>query len=192
MLDDQRAKLIAEILPLTKYDQLSIEVVRELTPADLGAVSTFEAPPITLKKLRQGHHQLARMLARGVEVVEASLVTGFDVSYIHSIQRNETFQELLAHYRVVDSIAEADIKGQMTSAGQLALAELGKRLEENIEQFSVAQLQSTIDLLLVEGQKGGAIGGGGASGSPAFTLNFVGSQTPQLRDVIDVTPGDSK
>ena len=87
---------------------------------------------------------------------------------------------------------EADIKGQMTSTGQVALQELSRRLEDSPEDFTVGQLHGTIDLLLVQPAKQGGGPGGGSAAPPTFNLQFVGSQTPALRDVIDVTPeGDA-
>lgn len=168
-------------------DRVHVEVIRELTREDLSRKSAREAGVPPLRALRQAHHQLARLLAKGTPVVEVALVSGYDLEYIYSVQQNPTFQEILDHYRTIDYIAEADIKGQMTSTGQLALAELNRRLEEAPEDFSVTGLQTTVDLLLVQTRKGMPTA---PSSAPSFHVQFVNSATPQLRDVVDVTKGE--
>lgn len=100
MQDETRAKLLAELLPPSSRADLRVEYIRELAPQDLATTSQYEKPK-TIKALRQAHHQLARLLARGTPVVEAQLVTGYELEYIYGLQTMPVFQELLEHYRVV-------------------------------------------------------------------------------------------
>lgn len=168
-------------------DGVLVEVVGELTKADLARPSAREVAPPPLRALRQAHHQLARLLAKGTPPVEVAMISGYDLEYVYAVQANPTFKEILQHYQTVEYIAEADIKGQMTSTGQLALAELNRRLEEKPEDFSVTALHTTVDLLLVQARKGMPTAPGSA---PAFTVQFVNSTTPQLKDVVEVTKGE--
>lgn len=171
------------MLPPTKARELTVEFVKELEGEESATLSVREeATP--LRRLRQSHHKLAKLLAQGEPAIAISLITGYDLEYIYGIQANETFQELMAHYKVVGELAEADIRGQMASAGQMALAELTRRLDEEPEEFGIGQLQDTVELLLVKPMQGQPSHGVGAN-APAFTFNFVGSQTPQLKDVVE-------
>lgn len=188
MLDDLGLRVSRDLLPGGAEGELVVEVVGELTREDLARPSAREVTPPPLKALRQAHHQLARLLAKGTPPVEVALISGYDLEYIYAIQANVTFQEILRHYQTIDYIAEADIKGQMTSTGQLALAELRRRLEEAPEDFSNTALQTSIDLLLVQARRGMPQA---LSSAPAFTVQFVNSPTPQLKDVVEVTRGEN-
>lgn len=182
MTDHSRTRsLLAQLPP--SGTPLTIQVVRELRAEDLETPT--HAPVKTLRQLRHSHHQLARLLAKGTPDVEASLITGYALPTISNLKINEAFRELLAHYAVVDTQAEADIRGQMTSVGQLALSELGRRLEDGAEEFSVTQLHGTIDLLLTQPAKGTQAP---PSQMPTFQVNFVapsGEAAPKARVEID-------
>lgn len=116
---------------------VELELVGEIVEADLallGASRGSAAPPI--KRLRDTHHALARVLASGASCADASAITGYSPSRISILQADPQFQELLAHYRGQSSEVVADFRNRMAGMGLDALQELQHRLEEDPDGFS--------------------------------------------------------
>ena len=189
MRDSDRAALLADLLPAKHKPQPYAQFVRELTEADLRTPSLHErGAGKSIKNLHQAHHTIARWLALGRPLAEISLVSGYNLAYISSLQQNETFQELLLHYSTIDSIAEADIKQQLNSTGTLALGELRRRLEDEPEDMPTNMLLETVKVTLVEAQKGQPPMA--PSSAPAFNVTFVNAQQPQAGATIELEPED--
>lgn len=78
----------------------SVEIVRPLNAADLAMLDEprgVVTPP--LKKIRDSHHQLARLIARGFSSRDMSVITGYSVSRISILKNDPTFSELISFYR---------------------------------------------------------------------------------------------
>lgn len=88
-------------------------VVRELAEGE--ALPASRAPEV--KRLRDSHHALARLLARGLTPAQASQQTGYSASRISTLQLDPAFQELLSHYR-----RDADNVSQEVEARFLMIA----------------------------------------------------------------------
>ena len=75
-------------------------VVRELSVADV--IALREAGPTGASKgirnLRDSHHRVARLFARGVDLAEISLSTGFSPARLKDFQHDQTMQELVVFY----------------------------------------------------------------------------------------------
>lgn len=156
---------------------LTCEVVRELTEEDLPVLR--EPPRVggatqQLTKVHHSHHQLARMLAQGMEAVAASAATGYSQSYISLILNHDpAFAELVAYYASEREAVFVDTLERMKSVGVDSLEKLHQRLlDENIE-WSNRELMEAVKLLLVEPQRSGAnVGAGAGAGSAAgVTVN---------------------
>lgn len=163
---------------------LTMAFVRELTAEDLDVPSAGRGER-TLTTIRAQHHQIARLLAQGRDPIDVSLVTGYTPGAIYELRQNEMFQELIAHYAQVESMAEADVQAQMRGVGIEALALLRERQEANPDAFSIGQLQDQVKLLLVEPMKAKATAQGAAPPAIAVGVTFVQSPVPQAGDVID-------
>lgn len=96
------------------------------------------APPI--KKLRERHHALARMLASGVAPSEAAIMCNYSVSRISILQEDPSFKELLNHYREGAKERYFDGHSAMAELHVDAIEELRERLEEDSASFSHGQL----------------------------------------------------
>lgn len=165
---------------------LEIEVIRELTEADLEelqAPSVVGAPGQRLKSLKSSHHQLAQMLSAGDDHGRVSLVTGYSGTYISIILQDPMFQELMAYYREVKELEFVDVLARLKAFGLSTLEELQERLATNPESFAIRDLKELTEMAL----KGGVSGGSGASSGPSVSvkIDFVSSKTPQARDVIE-------
>ena len=85
---------------------LDLELVRE--------VRADEAPPKaglpSIKRLRDSHHTLARLLARGLGEAECSHITGYALSRISSLKRDAMFADLIQAYRADARDVQRDIE----------------------------------------------------------------------------------
>lgn len=117
------------------------EAVRPLVEADLALLEVERATPApALKRLRDSHHALARVLALGAKPAEASIITGYSASRISILQADPSFQELVSHYRGNSATAVADLQERMLTLSLDALEELRDRLNDNPELISNAML----------------------------------------------------
>lgn len=123
---------------------LSAEFVRELSPADLAmpAAQTQTAPAI--KKLRDSHHALARVLVTCGSNAEASAITGYSPSRISILKADPQFQELLSFYREGSERIVTDLRERMAGMAAGALQELSDRLEDNPEEFTPSLLKDIV------------------------------------------------
>jgi len=158
---------------------LRIEVVRALTDEDISGGFLTPAPPPTLREIKSSHHSLARLLAQGREVIEASRITGYSPGYISRLKSDPTFRELILHYTTVEEIASVDFLGSMREVGLDMLNELRERVEQDPKSLSTPQLHEGIKLLLVEPMKSEALRGGLQSAAGPMSITFVASATPQ-------------
>lgn len=135
---------IPRVGPGRQPANVTSEFVRELTVEDLQtpAVSVQAAPSI--KAIRDTHHALARVLATGTSEADASRITGYSPSRISILKADPQFQDLLKFYRDTAVEAYTDFKERMINVGMSALTELGERLEEKPEQFSVGHLTEVV------------------------------------------------
>lgn len=118
---------------LTADDLLRLNESRETT-----------APPI--KKLRERHHALARMLAIGTPPGEAAIVCGYSVSRVSILQGDPAFAELVAHYREVKTERYFDGMQAMAELHLDAVEEIRERLEDAPDDFSTGHLMELMKL----------------------------------------------
>lgn len=123
---------------------LFAEFVRELAPADLTmpAVRVQTAPP--LKKIRDTHHALARVLVTAGSESEASAITGYSLSRISILKADPQFQELLEFYREGSERVVTDMRERMAGMAGAALQELSDRLDETPEEFTPNLLKEIV------------------------------------------------
>lgn len=164
------------------------EVQREITQSDIPIVvqelreknwaranSPGEASDIRV--LRVGHHQLAQLLAAGVEDVEASYVTGKSVSTIRSLRGDPAFKELLSYYAEQQHSRDLNIYDRLTTIGALASELLAERLEQTPDKFTNGELRQLLEIAAPS--KGNAASGERTPASLAVSINFVPAPTAQ-------------
>lgn len=121
--------------------RLDAEVVRALDPADLVLTQAEKgSKPNPIKRISERHHSLARNLAGGMEVGEAAIICGYDISRVSILQSDPTFKELIAFYRRDVSNTYRGMHERLAGVSLDALDELQSRLEDTPEQLSVGQL----------------------------------------------------
>jgi hypothetical protein len=124
-------------------EPLSVEFVRELTPADGDLL--LNPPPMgsttpMVKRLRSQHHHLARLCAAGMKDVEAANVTGFSQSRVCILKHDPAFQELMAYYAGQAEAKFLDVHERLAKLGEAVVEEIHERLEDNPDDFSTKEL----------------------------------------------------
>lgn len=114
---------------------------QELTDDDLMRLSAprdVEAAPI--KKLRERHHALARLLAAGTAPGEAAIMCGYTASRVSILQSDPSFRELVSHYSDLRTERYFDGIQAMAELHIDAVEEIRDRLENEPEEFSIGHL----------------------------------------------------
>lgn len=127
------------------------EIVRELTEVDLALLELdrgIKAP--TLKKLRDSHHSIARLMAQGLRNSDIAAVTGYSQSRLSIFKADPAFQELMAFYKEqVEDTKEAAYAGaqeKLAAVNHDAIEELHERLLDTPEAVSTDQLMDIVKL----------------------------------------------
>lgn len=111
---------------------LSLEFVRDLTPADLSLLASERSiQPAEITRLRERHHALARCLALGMKDSEAAGVTGYDASRISILRRSSAFQGLIEDYKSLGSARLAEFTDRATTLAITAMENLQEALEND-------------------------------------------------------------
>lgn len=119
----------------------TMEPLGEIAVSDLALLSEEKGSrPPPLKRLRDRHHALARVLASGKSEAEAAAIVGYDISRVSILKNDPAFNELLEFYRADVNRAYASMHEQLAGLSLDAVTELRERLEEAPEKLSVAQL----------------------------------------------------
>jgi hypothetical protein len=116
--------------------------VRELSP-DEGEV-TNHLPP--LKRLRDSHHAVAKLVARGMSNMQVSLQTGYHPARVSQLQNDPTFKELVAFYRKDGDTVAQEMEAMFLAVGRDFMQEHLERLHDTPEDFSPAELREAVRL----------------------------------------------
>lgn len=168
-------------------EPLAIEVLRVLELKDLQALGTsVVAVPQRLLQIRQPHHQLARTLCEGKEIVEASLITGYAPGTISQLLNDPAFQELMCYYGTQREQVFVDTLERLKSLGLTSHEELQRRLDEAPEKFTNTQLMELVEMALLKPEVAKAMSRQAPSNGPATNIQvtFVASEPRAL----DITP----
>lgn len=118
--------------------------MQALTVADLTTLDQKQPVPSVIKRIRDHHHALARLVAQGKRTGEIARETGMSLSRISILKGDPTFQQLVAHYREQVNVIEMDLYAQMRAREvaryMLATEEEVERLMEMPETFSARDL----------------------------------------------------
>lgn len=126
------------------------QVIRALTPADLALLDTARgSKPSPLKRLRDSHHRLARVLATGVSQTEAAARCGMSISRVSILLADHSFADLVEVYRSAATEAFADYADM--ALGNMARAEV--LVEDALESaadgppLTLPELRPLLDLI---------------------------------------------
>lgn len=119
--------------------------LRELMlSSDLGAEPVEGDDPTDLKKIREKHHSVARMIAGGLSQRMVSHLCGYSEGYLSVLLNNPSMRELIELYRLQQGQASQLIVEKLKTVGLQATEELQDRLADgklnNQELLSLAKL----------------------------------------------------
>jgi hypothetical protein len=164
--------------------------VRELNMGDLQVLlnpPTLGVETNVVKKMRNTHHMLARLLAEGRAPGECALVTGYSPSRISILQHDPAFQELLGYYKSQAEAKYLDVHERLATLGMAALDELQERLEEKPEDFSNgALLKLATDMMDRSVTKPNAAP---PTSGVSLSVTFVESPHAQAEAISSTKPG---
>jgi hypothetical protein len=199
-LEDLLALSVKSETPGAKLPPARIQ--RALTAEDLAAAKETRAlsipagdePVSALARIKSTHHHLARVLAEGVNNIEASARTGYSPSRVALLRKDPAFVELIHYYRQteVDPVYMS-VHDTLATLGQMATETLRQRLEEEPDSFKHRELMEIMSASLdrsvapAKGSLGGKSTGGG-SGPVAINVSFVTPDAHSGAPTITITP----
>lgn len=122
---------------------LEAEDLRQLV-LEQGGVQPDEDNPSDLKKIREKHHHVARLIADGLSQRLVSQICGYTEAYLSILLRSPTMAELVELYRIQNGKATQLAVEKMKTVGLKALERLDDKLDadelSNQELISAAKL----------------------------------------------------
>jgi len=176
--------------------EVEVTVVRGLTAQDIPALEHGHQLVPTPKPsgpsaLKHAHHQVARLLAEGRELVEISLITGYTPEYIGLLKHGGDFQELMRYYDTQRQMVFVDTLERMKTLGITSLERLQVLLEDDSSAWTKRELMEMAELMLIKpGQQRGGLTAPG-SNAPGVVVNvkFVSAGVPE-GSMLNITPDD--
>jgi hypothetical protein len=148
-IQDLDLDLFADVRPGRRAVETTAVFVREIRPADLALLASGTSiKPISVKKLTERHHGLARLLASGVSPGEAAIIMGYEGSRVSILQGDPAFEELIEFYRDKVDLEFSAVMGQIAGLSKDLILELRDRLEDDPEKFSIGQIRELLGLTL--------------------------------------------
>ena len=133
-----------------RVEPWQVVVLREISTEDLLSIHASAPerrdPKAPLSQIRDGHHMLAQMIARGEDPVNVSAITGYSVARIRTLERDPAFGELVSHYETQEVFASANISAQIQHVSLTAKQVLLDRLENDPEGFSNKELKEIFQM----------------------------------------------
>jgi len=105
----------------------------------------YNLAPLT--KVSRTHHRLAQLLAMGMDEGKAAVVCRYSANRVSVLKSDPMFQELLAFYSSQVDEEFVTVAEEMAALHEDTVIELRQRLEENPQQFTVAQLTELMKAL---------------------------------------------
>jgi len=106
--------------------------LRELAMTAIDAAAARpeeEDDPSDLKKVREKHHSVARMIANGLTQRMVSKLCGYTEGYISVLLNSPAMQELVELYRIQNGAAAQVITEKLKTVGLKAVEKLEQKLE---------------------------------------------------------------
>lgn len=90
-----------------------------------------EDNPHDLKKLREKHHSVARMIAGGMQQRMVAMISDYSESYLSVLLGSPAMQELVEMYRIQNGTNAQLVIEKLQTVGVTALEKLSERLDKN-------------------------------------------------------------
>jgi hypothetical protein len=85
--------------------------------------------PSNLKRIRERHHSLARLVASGMSQDLVASICNYTPSYVSILLNNPAMKELVEHYRIINGNSSTVIAERLRTVGLKALETLNDKLD---------------------------------------------------------------
>jgi len=122
---------------------MSAVAVRPLQEADIAVLAQGErraTPPTSVKRLRDRHHIIARLVVAGKSNPEISLITGMDPTRISVLRGDPAFKELVADYKKIEDGVQAEVHNRLVQLNLTVVEEIQDRIENSEEPVPLSTL----------------------------------------------------
>ena len=126
---------------------MALDLTGPIRTVDVDEVIPPAAPPV-VKRLRDSHHAVARLMAAGLRPAEVSAQTGYALSRLSILQNDPAFMELLAFYRADSDRVAKDVEALFRMVGLDFLQELHERLQDSPGDMADGFLLEAVKALL--------------------------------------------
>lgn len=126
---------------------LGATIVRELTiidKKDIGGVAVGVNTTPSIKRLRDSHHSVAKLMAQGATAIEIAAATGYSISRISILKDDPSFIELVEGYRTIQKQVFVDTMAKMKNVTDDALGIIQERMEADPDTFSNSLLLEVV------------------------------------------------
>lgn len=147
--------------------------VRGMTPEDLEFLRHRSVGP-RLKRLRDTHHAVARLIAVGKRIGEVAFLTGFSTQRVGTLLKDPAFIELVERYRgdVNESWREGVDEYQQMAMRNMAIAE--RQLTDRLEAADDAgETLPTRELIAITADRADRFGYGKRSTQLNVNVDFA-------------------
>lgn len=113
--------------------------IRPLVEADLELLRDKSVGSIPrIQRLRDSHHQVARLFAQGLKIYEIARITGHSLNSISRYQRDPAAAELIAHYRALKTEEWLDEQDQIAKLGTEAMTKSLRHINDHFDDADAA------------------------------------------------------
>lgn len=156
----QKRLVLGEIRPLTREDLAEIMEPREAT---------------VVKRLRDPHHLVARLIAAGVRPMEeVARRSGFSLGRIYTLQSDPAFKELCASYRTEEAKAFFEARDDFYELATSNMMKGERMLAEKLDEYDEeGKLPSLRDLVTVVGDRADRFGYGKRTTNLNVNVDFA-------------------
>lgn len=95
----------------------------------------------TLKRLRDSHHAVAKLLASGMTPMQVSLQTGYAPSRISTLQNDPAFKELLIFYAKERDVVAQEVETLFLGVARDAMQAVHERILDEGQEIPVGELR---------------------------------------------------
>jgi hypothetical protein len=125
---------------------LDLEIIgetRDLGPTEVDVTNV----PVSLKRLRDSHHSVARLVAAGLSNIQISLQTGYAPARVSILRADPTFIELVQFYRNNADAVRMTFEHRMLLAAEDFVQHLHETLHDTPEAFTPETALDAVKIL---------------------------------------------
>lgn len=118
--------------------------------ADLDALDEVQRQPSSLKRIRDHHHLVARLIAEGRRTTDVAFETGLSISRVSILKNDPAFQQLVEVYRcnriqTIEAV-EYETRRKIELLKQNSVDKINEMYEEEWEMISHSEARADLEL----------------------------------------------